>query len=69
MYEGGKKFKVSKVDDSLSMGIHFIETIQMHCWPHWKIVIYFFNQTNIAQEMSIWINKLFKTHQQIFPDQ
>jgi hypothetical protein len=31
MYERGEKIKVSKVDDSLNMGIHFIEAIQVHC--------------------------------------
>ncbi len=42
MYEGGKKIKVSKVDDSLSMGIHFIETIQMHCMATLKDCDVFF---------------------------
>ncbi len=56
-------YKVFKVGDSLCRDIHFMEVIQVHSKPHHKLWCLLLNQTNIAHDMNIWVDKLFETHQ------
>jgi hypothetical protein len=62
-------YKVFKVGDLLSRDIHFMEVIQVHSKPHHRLWCLLFNQTNIAHDMNIWVDKPFKTHQYILSNE